>query len=143
MVSGISQIDSEWWKTPRVIYGKVPGSFGKFQVKPRKSGIFQKWVEPASSGPAPPQVSRTRAGQWAWLSRVGEGASLLPPLELERERSPSSPLLPVCSSATHIRIIGVRFGLDKRPTRFAKPMASRRLSQYIRDHGDTSKHTRP
>jgi hypothetical protein len=59
MVSGISRMDSKGWQTPRFIYGKVLEHSGRFRVKPRKSGIFQK----GGNRPALGWFGPTRAGR--------------------------------------------------------------------------------
>ena len=71
MVSGVSRMDSEWWKTPRFIYGKVLGSFGKFRVTPRKVRNILEWGGTGPAGPAHP--GEPHQGWPAWPSRVGEG----------------------------------------------------------------------
>ena len=90
-------MDSEWWKTPRFIYGKVIGSFRKFRVKPRKVRNILEGGGTGPAGPAPP-------GE-AHQGLAGQGQA--DPCELERERSPSSPLLSVCSLSFPIWQVGV------------------------------------
>ena len=55
MILGVSRMDSEWWKTPRFIYGKVLGSFGKFWVNPRKVRNILEGGGTGPAGPAPPR----------------------------------------------------------------------------------------
>ena len=82
-------MDSEWWKTPRFIYGKVLGSSGKFRVKPRKVRNILEGGGTGLAGPAPPGEAHqglAGQGQAEWGSesfppsmQVGEGEeSLLP-----------------------------------------------------------------
>ena len=80
-------MDSEWWKTPRFIYGKVLGSFGKFRVKPRKVRNLLEGGGTGPAGPAPPrQTTPGLAGQAEWgreslppSMRVGEEGGVPPP----------------------------------------------------------------
>ena len=71
MISGVSRMDSEWWKTPRFIYGQVLGSLGKFWVKPRKVRNILEGGGTGPAGPAPPR--RGAPGLAGQASRVGEG----------------------------------------------------------------------
>ena len=105
MISGVSWMDLEWWKTSRFIYGKVLGSFGKFRVKPRKVYNILEGGGTGPAGPGPPR--RAAPGLADQAKPSGGGSPSLPPCELERERSPSSPLLPVCSLSVPIWQIGV------------------------------------
>ena len=89
MISGVSQTDSEWWKTPRFIYGKVLESSGKFRVKPRKVWNILEGGGTGPAGPAPPgEAHQGLAGQgqakWGRESfppsmRVGEEGEVPPP----------------------------------------------------------------
>ena len=83
MVSGVSRMDSEWWKTPRFIYGNVLGSFGKFRVTPRKVRNILEGGGTGPAGPAPPgEVHKgwPAKGQAEW----GRESPSLPPCELEK-----------------------------------------------------------
>ena len=105
MISGVSRMDSEWWKTPRFIYGKVLGSFEKFRVKPSKVRNILEGGGTEPVGPAPPR--RAAPGLAGQAKPSGGGSPSLPPHELERERSPSSLVLPVCSLSFLIWQVGV------------------------------------
>ena len=68
MISGVSRMDSEWWKTPMFIYGKVLGSFGKFRVKPRKvRNILEVGIGQAEWGEGVPPSMRVGEGEESLL----------------------------------------------------------------------------
>ena len=82
-------MDSEWWKTPRFIYGKGSRKFRKVSGQTEKSPEYSRRGWDRASWASPTQASRTRAGrpgqaEWGRESsppsmRVGEGEeSLLP-----------------------------------------------------------------
>ena len=73
MISGLSRMDSEWWKTPRFIYGKVLGSFKKFRVKPRK---VRNLLEGGGTGPARPAPPRRVTPGLAGQAKPSGGGSL-------------------------------------------------------------------
>jgi hypothetical protein len=142
MVSGVSQMDSEWWKTPRFRYGKVLGSFGKFRVKPGKvwNLLERGGTMPAVGRPYPGEAHQT--GRLGWPSRWGGRDP--PPSRLNlRGRGVPPPhsfrcvLFPFRFGQVELELVWNRVLVGLR-----KPMASC-PSLYIRDPGDKTRHNKP
>src|ERR1041385_5608213 len=83
-------MDSEWWKTPRFVYGKVPERFRKVLGKTGKvrnflegGGTGQPWAGPTTRAAPEPPGGPSRV-KW------GREGFLLPPIGLEREGISSS-----------------------------------------------------